>query len=371
MPPTYLTTPSLGAYDGYVDATDYGVQGFPPAMAEAKGIIHLLEGLGVFGPGKTVLDLGCGPGFLLRETMAISPSSHDNPHFGLDESQRMVLNAMRYLHPSSADATATPPKVRQADIRNHSDVRAALRQQGSNKFHRFDLIICSNVLTHVDPRTHRELIASWCEYLKPGGYILVSRPYYADVSRGRILNSTQTHTHAPIPGAVLLFDVGPEARTVPQAASAIVPLAGSRAQDASDNQLRGLIASVAVPWGASDPAGQRVRIFGGSVIDGPVMPGVGARQSVMGIVREAVRKNASFAARVNHVGGLADDPDDWERDWPILQCCLTGLGLTETTYFQSCVYRVLLAEGTMPNITGKVAAMTMAVSSTALLKGPN
>jgi len=127
MSDTYLVTPS-GAYAGYTDSVDYGVRGFPLVLAEAKAIISRLQGIGVFAPGKNLLDLGCGPGFLLKEaaTISLSPGS---PHFGLDESTSMVLYAIRYLqlpNPSNVDAAAGP-KVRCVDIRDASKVRAALR----------------------------------------------------------------------------------------------------------------------------------------------------------------------------------------------------------------------------------------------------
>jgi len=83
------------------------------------------------------------------------------------------------------------------------------------------------------------------EYLKPGGHILIMRPYYADVSRGRLMNPGQTYSHAPIPGSVLFFDVELTARAIPSAASIIVRLAGAQAQDSSDQQLRELLMSVA------------------------------------------------------------------------------------------------------------------------------
>ena len=103
---------------------------------------------GAFAPGKNVLDLGCGPGFLLKEAATISPFP-SSPHFGLDESASMVLHAMRHLQPpnpvnAASASAAAGPRVRHVGICDASKVHAALRQQssGSDACYQFDLIVC-------------------------------------------------------------------------------------------------------------------------------------------------------------------------------------------------------------------------------------
>jgi SAM-dependent methyltransferase len=156
---TYLTAPSLGAYEGYDDALDYGVRGSPLAAAEAMAVMSRLRDMGAFGPGGSVLDMGCGVGFLLKEAMAISPSP-SSPHFGLDKSQAMVLAAMRHLRPDAGGgSTATlPPKVRRVNIKDITQVQAVLTPTPpsssslSSRCYKFDLVVCCNVISHIDPR---------------------------------------------------------------------------------------------------------------------------------------------------------------------------------------------------------------------------
>ncbi|KAK3290852.1 uncharacterized protein B0H64DRAFT_446673 [Chaetomium fimeti] len=49
--------------------------------------------------------------------------------------------------------------------------------------YKFDLIVCTNVLAHIGPHTHQQLITEWAEYLNPGGgHMLIPRPDYSDAT---------------------------------------------------------------------------------------------------------------------------------------------------------------------------------------------
>lgn len=80
-----------------------------------------LQNSGAFGPGMTALDLGCGPGFFLKEAATVSSTGQ---HFGVGKSARMVAYAIRHVH---KPGNAVAPKIRKADIREPSQLRAALR----------------------------------------------------------------------------------------------------------------------------------------------------------------------------------------------------------------------------------------------------
>lgn len=120
MAASFVIAPT-GAYVSYTSADDYAARGHPLALSEARHLVRVLQDERVLAPGASVLDLGCGAGFLLEEAARISPAGR---HYGGDAFSNMTLIAMRHLRSACGSAA---PKVRRADVREPQQLRAVLR----------------------------------------------------------------------------------------------------------------------------------------------------------------------------------------------------------------------------------------------------
>lgn len=99
---------------------------------------------------------------------------------------------------------------------------------------KFELVICINDLTHIEPQTHKRLCVEWRGYFAPGGSLVVSRACYFDISRTTLSNDIATGLRAPVLGLCLGFNTtdgndGAGAHATPQNPIIAVRLADNSA----------------------------------------------------------------------------------------------------------------------------------------------
>lgn len=130
--------------DDWKDITSYG-----PSYKTRYRIIRTLMEMFEFDK-EEVLDVGCGDGAFLKSLRKSYPNLSLN---GFDISDEIVSKNMDNIHLSTGDLTKD--------------------ETIPNK--KFDIIICSEVLEHIED--YQKAIINLSKMLKPGGYVFISSPY--------------------------------------------------------------------------------------------------------------------------------------------------------------------------------------------------
>lgn len=129
-------------------------------------------------PGQRVLDIGCGPGDILRDLSEVE-------YVGFDPNPAYIRSANERYGDRGRFFTAGVGEVDAAGLGT------------------FDRILAKGVLHHVDDRTARDLFSLSAEVLRDGGYLVTMDPGYVD-------------GQSPIARAIIKRDRGQAVRT-PQA----------------------------------------------------------------------------------------------------------------------------------------------------------
>lgn len=117
--------------------------------------------------GKDVLDFGCGPGHLFPHLVKQAP---DVRYFGLDFSQGSIDELMKKWG-----------KARQfAGGAAIGDFPVALDRQ-------FDVIVCCEVIEHLDDPTLEQVCEAFFRLLRPGGRIYLATPNAEDLERAKVM----------------------------------------------------------------------------------------------------------------------------------------------------------------------------------------
>lgn len=111
---------------------------------------------------KTVLDFGCGPGHLFPHLVKVAPTAR---YYGVDFSPHSVEDLIRAWgrHPQFAGGTTVgaPPVAFDRD---------------------FDVIVCCEVIEHLDQDAFDEIAAAFARHLRPGGKLYLTTPNAEDLS---------------------------------------------------------------------------------------------------------------------------------------------------------------------------------------------
>lgn len=107
--------------------------------------------------GDRVLDLGCGPGHLLRHLHALDMKLE---LFGVDQSSDSVARASRLC----AGLSPTPTIKHVAGFPSHLPAR------------RFDVVLSVEVVEHLPDHVLREMLTEANRLLTPGGKLIITTP---------------------------------------------------------------------------------------------------------------------------------------------------------------------------------------------------
>lgn len=166
------TGEKIGAFWDFVSSVESQAQLYFTQLA-GNGVAHHLART-VDLRGQRVLDFGCGPGHLFPHLVRHAPTAR---YFGVDFSAHSIDELRRRWgrHPQFAGGAAL------------AGFPFALAR-------RFDVIVCCEVIEHLDDPTLEQVCAAFAELLHPGGTLYLTTPNSEDLS--------QQHVRCPDCGGV-------------------------------------------------------------------------------------------------------------------------------------------------------------------------
>lgn len=154
------TPEKIGTYWDFVSATTQPENYFAYAAGAAVAW-HVAREVPL--AGRAVLDFGCGPGHLFRHLVKRAPTI---TYFGMDFSPDSVEQMKRQCgtHPQFAGGAAV------------GSFPVTLDRQ-------FDVIVCCEVIEHLDDPTLEHVCDAFKRLLRPGGTLYLTTPNNEDLSR--------------------------------------------------------------------------------------------------------------------------------------------------------------------------------------------
>lgn len=154
------TPEKIGTYWDFISATTQPENYFTYAAGAAVAS-HVAREVAL--TGRDVLDFGCGPGHLFRHLVKRAPTIR---YFGMDFSPGSVEHLRRQW--------GTQPQFIGA---------AAVGSFPVTLDRTFDVIVCCEVIEHLDDTTLEHVCAAFTRLLRPGGTLYMTTPNNEDLTR--------------------------------------------------------------------------------------------------------------------------------------------------------------------------------------------
>lgn len=159
------TREKIGAFWDFVSSTEAQAKLYFSHIAGNGVVRHLAETVDL--RGRRVLDFGCGPGHLFPHLVRHAPTAH---YFGVDFSPNSVDELTRRWggHPQF-------------------DGGAAIDSFPFGLESLFDVVVCCEVIEHLDDPTLERVCQTFATLLRPGGKLYLATPNAEDLAQQRVM----------------------------------------------------------------------------------------------------------------------------------------------------------------------------------------
>jgi 2-polyprenyl-3-methyl-5-hydroxy-6-metoxy-1,4-benzoquinol methylase len=159
------TNEKVSRFWDYLSRNEGLVNTYFTHMVGDQVISHLNTEIGL--QGKTILDFGCGPGYLLE---SLARKRMNVTYYGLDFSEDSVsVLKEKFQHtPQFGGAFYAPTYP------------TNIQQQ-------FDVVVCCEVVEHLNDEMMSHFIAEVKRLLKPGGYVYITTPNNENLNESKVL----------------------------------------------------------------------------------------------------------------------------------------------------------------------------------------
>lgn len=159
------TPANVSRFWGYINSNTSLNDIYFAKMVGRSVVSHLNKHVSV--EGKSILDFGCGPGYLFKY---LNESYNNFSYYGLDFSEDSVKRL----------------KDTQKENKNFKDAYF-VSGYPTNIQEKFDVIVCCEVLEHLDDQTLAMITAEFKRLLKPKGQLYITVPNNEDLDLSKVM----------------------------------------------------------------------------------------------------------------------------------------------------------------------------------------